>query len=205
MARFQTTRRYIRRGRYHAKIFKGFFVEDPVNGRHPPPDVSGSYRVWFYFPRRYRVPRGTWVNVLQFKEKYRFGEGERSDPFWWIEVRDARWMRQRPRRRWHGRPPRRASAPVAFVNHPRASNNVRTVHGKPIPLGRWVEFRADVHQNDRIDFSIDGELFDTGRASDSPVGPVRGSGSLEWILGIGNYSTGVNGPLYADEASYNLP
>ena len=203
VARFETTPDDILAGRIHAKLYKGFFTTDSEGNRRPPADVSGTYRAWYYFPETYRVPTETWVNVFQFKEKYRTADRrDPSDPLWWIEVRDAAWMLQRPHKVWHGDVPLRPNAPVAFTNYRTAPNNERTLHAKPIPLGRWVEFRAELHQGDRIDFFIDGEHFDTARHSEYPVSPFHGEDSLEWLFGTGNYSTGSNGPLYGDEASY---
>ena len=203
VARFETTPADISAGRIHAKLYKAFYITDKAGKRHPPGDVGGTYRTWLYFPESYRVPAETWVNVFQFKEKYRTGDGRNpSDPLWWIEVRDAAWMRERPRHFWHGEAPANPEAPVAFINYRTADNDRRHLQAKPIPLGRWVEFRAELHQEDRIDFFIDGEHFDTARHGEYPVSPFHGEDSLEWLFGTGNYSSGSNGPLYGDEASY---
>lgn len=72
-----------------------------------------------------------------------------------------------------------------------------------IPLDRWFQIIAPVQQNDRIDFSIDGQPFDTASASEYPVSPFH-SGSQAWIFGAGHYSTSPNTTLYLGAASFSL-
>ncbi|MBX5468679.1 MAG: hypothetical protein IRZ21_02135 [Thermoleophilaceae bacterium] len=195
VARFETTPDDIAHQRWHAKLFKAF-----TDGKgHPPADVSGVYRVWYYLPTTYRVPNGTSVNALQFKDDYRKSDGSKqSDPLWWINFGNAGYWSSRG-----GPRGLRSDYPVAYINN-WGGTHWNSVKFMAVPLGRWVEFRAEVHQNDRIDFYIDGKLLDTARASEYPVRPFHSS-SIDYTFGIGNYSSGANGPLYADDASYSKP
>lgn len=195
IGRFETTQADIDAGRNHAKLYKAFSTGTGASVR-PPSNVSGTYRVRLYVPRTYRVPGETWVNVLQFKEKYRRPEGAWSDPLWWIQFGNGAF--------WHARGGPAVShpdAPVAFMN--RWQNPwSRKPKLMAVPLDRWFELRAELRQGERIDFYLDGRPLDTALASEYPVSPFHGSASIEWIFGVGNYSTAANGPLYADDASY---
>jgi hypothetical protein len=176
-ARFETTRADVRAGRYHAKLYRGFSID-----RRSPADVSGTYRAFFYLPRNYRVPRRTWVNLFQFKEDYWRGE-------WWVGAIAARDARRRSRRPLH---------PAIGIS---SWGGGRRTKYRLMPLGRWVEIRAEVCQGDRIEFYVDGELLDTALARQYPVNPFR-ERSERWTFGVGNYSTGANGPLLVDDVSY---
>lgn len=196
VGRFETTADDIAAGRTSAKVYESF----RSNGRSPA-HVGGTYRAWYYLPPSYRVPLNTDVNVFQFKEDYADAGGTwHSDALWWLNLSTASWAKGMGGAAWIGTPPARGDAPVFLLQH--AENRwTRQVRFMPAPLGRWFEIRADLRQGDRIDFFIDGRLYDTARASEYPVNPFR-SDSLGWTFGVGNYSTGANGPLYLDDASY---
>jgi hypothetical protein len=196
VARFETTREDVSRGIDDAKIFR-IFGAGSGPARKPPKDVSGTYRVIYYFPKTYRVPNKTYVNAFQFKEKWHQGGGiEGSRPLWWINLGNAAEWRHKG-----GPAPKRADAPVAFIN--REDNDwKRSPRVRAVPLGRWVEFRAEVVQGKRIDFYVDGHLLETARASEYPVSPFRGRRSIQWEFGVGNYSGGANGPMYADDGAF---
>lgn len=196
VARFETTPDDILHGRDNAKLYKGFATGNWPN-THPPADVSGTYSAWYYLPTNYRVPALTWVNLFQFKEKYHVPGGDTSDPLWWIQLGDAQWAQDSG-----GPRASRPDAPVAFLNY---WNNhwTRQVHWKTIPLGRWFEIKAVVYQDQRIDFYIDGDHFDTAQNSEYHVSPFHGAQSMQWIFGVGNYSTAANGPMFVGRASYS--
>lgn len=201
VARFETTRAARPGAPVQAKLYESFGRDLDGPRARPPADVSGSYRAWFFFPRGFRVPRGTWVNLFQFKEKYQAGAERVSDPLWWVQLGSEGWTRPRARTARAGR----SEAPVAFLNFwgNRWRHRPRFV---AVPLGRWVEIRADVRQGQRIDFSLGGTALGTARASQYPVSPFHGAASREWIFGMGEYSTGRNGPLFIDDAAvYPLP
>jgi beta-glucanase (GH16 family) len=163
--------------------------------------VSGVYSSWYYLPENYSVPGDSWVNIFQFKEQYRTPAGGHSDPLWWVQLGGAAWASSMSQAYGEGAIGGRPDAPVAFIDY--WYNNWReTRKFVPVPLGRWFELKAVLRQNDRIDFFIDGKPLDTAKASTYPVSPFHGDQSMEWIFGVGNYSTAANGPLYADRVSY---
>jgi len=203
VARFETTPGDVAAHHPHAKIFKSFGTGLDTPRSRPPVDVSGTYSAWYYLPTTYKVPPRTWVNVFQFKEKYRVpGTGDTSDPLWWVQFTDAGWA-QRSATTWQENVPSasRPDAPVAMLN--RWGNDWKQKRRfVSVPLGRWFEIKAVVHQGDRIDFSLDGQPLDTARASEYPVSPFHGSAGTEWMWGVGNYSSAANGPLYLGDASF---
>lgn len=199
VARFETTPSDIAAGRINAKLYKSFYRGGPSLFDHrPPADVSGSYSVYYYFPSDYRVPPGAAVNIFQFKENFKTTDastgGAVSKPSYWIQVEGDDWARK-----MGGPVTARSDAPVAFVSWP--TNGFKGLNYVPVPLGRWVQFRAEVHQGDRIDFFMDGRPLQTVHQSDYPVGPFHGSASLDWTFGIGAFGNGL-GPIYADDASF---
>jgi hypothetical protein len=68
-----------------------------------------------------------------------------------------------------------------------------------VPFGRWFELRADVHPNNRIEFYLDGQLFETGRQSDAQVGLRPGDSS--WIFSPGYYLN--TGTTFIDDVSFD--
>lgn len=185
-------------GRYHAKLYESFSTPTPGGADTVPADVSGSYTAWYYIPSSYRLERDAWTNLFQFKLQHADGQ---SDPLWWIQLGSGAWARSYAgAKRWIGSEDVRPGQPVAFVN--RWDNDWdRRVVFTPIPLDRWFRVRADLRQDQQIDFYIDGWLFDTARAAEYPVSPF-GSGSEAWIFGVGNYSTAPDTTLYVGSASY---
>lgn len=195
MARFETTPDDVDAGRIHAKVFKSF-SRGRGEAERPFADQSGSYRVWYFLPTDYRVPHGTTVNVLQLKDNYRTADGDKqSDPLWWLNFGNAEYWSTRG-----GPGGLRGDAPVAFANN-WAGTYWDRVEIVKVPLGRWIEVRADVRHGERIDFYLDGQQIATGLSGEHPVNTFHPS-SINLIFGIGNYSGGANGPLYADSAAY---
>ncbi len=189
-------------GQVNAKLYKMFGSTDNSGVEHPPSDVSGTYSAWYYIPSSYQMSSSdTWANIFQFKEQYAQADGSsHSDPLWWIQLSSGAWAASMGGARWIGAKPTSSEQPVAVLN--RWNNDwKRQVVLDTVPLNRWFEIVAVVHQNDRIDFSIDGQPFDTAQASEYPVSPFHSS-SQEWIFGVGNYSTAPNTTLYIGRASY---
>ena len=184
--------------RYHAKLFRPFYARGRSNrdtdqhSTRSPRDVSGSYRAWFFLPRSFRIPRGGWRNIMQFKERFWNGResGYRSEPTWWLELSG------------------RDSGVVAGVRYWNGGSAGTAGRERMFPRGRWVEVRADIRQGDRIEWFLDGRPLATGRHSTWPVSPTRGRRSLAWNFGVGNYagmgrggpSARVSGPLYIGAA-----
>lgn len=195
MVRFETTPDDIAAGRIHAKLFKSF-SRGRAAAERPFADQSGTYRVWYFFPDDYRVPHGTTVNVLQLKDNYRTADGgKQSDPLWWVNLGNADYWSTRG-----GPRGLRADAPVAYANN-WSGNHWDRAEFLELPLGRWIELRAEVRHGESVDFYVDGRHLATGRHSDHPVNTFHQS-SINLVFGIGNYSGGANGPLYADSAAY---
>lgn len=204
VARFETTPDDIANGRYHAKVYKDFGTNLDTPQSRPPADVSGTYSAWYYVPTNYRVSGDDWVNVFQFKEQYRTTPGHApSDPLWWVEFVSPTWAKSMADA-WGTSAPTasRPDAPVAFVNYSRP--NWKTADSYvTVPLGRWFEIKAVVHQGQSTDFYMDGKLLKHATASQYPVSPFHGAASSKWIFGVGNYSDAATGPLYVDRAAYS--
>lgn len=188
-------------GRTNAKLYKGFGSQDASGAKHSPSDVSGTYSAWYYIPSSYQVPLNTWANIFQFKEEYALAGGSsQSDPLWWVQLSTASWATGMGGAKWIGAKPTSSEQPVAMLNH-WDNHWTRQIVFDSVPLNRWFQIVAVVHQGDRIDFSIDGQPFDTANASEYPVSPLHSS-SQEWTLGVGNYTTAPNTTLYVGGASF---
>ncbi len=181
--------------RPHAKIYKEWssIGKRDEFGRRIAPlpnggDPSGTYRAWFLLPPDYEADR-SWVNLFQFKEQGRHDGSWRQDPSWWLNIA--------PASRWGGE----GSRPVVFVNH-WANDWGYTPRTMPLPLGRWFEVRAELHEGDQIEWYVDGELLDVSRHETYPVGRFfeRSEG---WVFGVGHYY-GI-GHLYVDDVSATFP
>lgn len=196
VARLATTAQDVARGAINAKLYKSFSVLDADGRRHPPADVSGTYRATFFLPRSFRVPLGTWVNLFQFKEEH--GVAGRSTPLWWVQLGTASWARRR-HATWRTPKPRRADAPVLFLNY--WGNRGRRYVFAAAPLGRWFEISARIRQRSSATFEIDGRRFDTATEREYPVSPFR-SDALGFTFGIGDYGTVPGSELFVGSASY---
>jgi hypothetical protein len=174
----------------HAKIYKEWSTygkldqfgrkEDPIfnNG-----SVSASYSAWYYFPANYTVP-GEWVNIFQFKEQGYSQQGVWSqNPSWWVNISSASTWNLGNRQ------------PYLFINN--EGNNYVNFKPKvmPVPLGRWFQIIAKLYQGQRIDWYVDGKLFDTSYNSTWPVGRFYYN-SNGWIFGVGHY--GGYGTFFVD-------
>ena len=187
-------------GQIHAKLYKGFGSYDSGGVEHPPSNVSGTYSAWYYIPSSYQVPINTWSNIFQFKEKYSAGGASQSDPSWWIQLSTASWALGMGGAKWIGAKPTSNNQPVAMLN--RWNNNwTRQIVFMAVPLDRWFDISAVITQNVSTAYSIDGQPFDTARASEYPVSPFHAS-SQEWTFGAGNYSTAPNTTLYLGGANF---
>jgi hypothetical protein len=174
----------------HAKIYKEWTTigkldqfrrrEDPIfNGGN----VTATYVAWYYFPANYTV-LADWVNIFQFKEEGTDRNGVHSqNPSWWLNVGAAA--------AWH----MGGMEPVLFANN--WGNNYSNYHPRAVflPRGRWFEVRANLYQGRRIDWYLDGRLFDSSLNATYPVGRsyYRSTG---WVFGVGHY--GGVGTVYVD-------
>ena len=200
IAQMDVTRSGPAHGRLNAKLYKGFgYYRHGVS--HEPANVSGTYSAWYYIPSSYKIRGSDWSNIFQFKEQYALpGGSDQSDPLWWVQLGSASWARKIAGAKWIGAKPRGAERPVAFLNHWDNKWTHRVVMEK-VPLNRWFEISAKLHQGSRLVVSLDGKAFDTARASEYPVSPFHRTGN-EWIFGVGNYATAPNTNLYIGGASF---
>ncbi len=191
-ARFEVTDPDVDAERLNSKLYKFFHTGTGDRVNWGPPDVSGTYRAWYYLPTEYSVRSGGWTTPFQFKDQYwstERGGSEQSDPVWYLAFENASD---------HGVPGSRPDAPVAIVRHWEdwTRGYPDSVYPGPrvlVPLGRWFEIRADVYQGDRVEFYMDGKLVNVGRHNDFPVGN-RHPLSFTWVFGVGNYT---NSPSWA--------
>jgi hypothetical protein len=204
IARFQTTRADLVHGRLNAKLYKWFDVQTP-DGQRPPSDVSGNYSASYYLPKGFAMrSTKTWINMFQFKEQYQPADGpSRSDPLWWVQIGKASWAKGYPGASWVGPKPSRPDAPVLFLNHWNNGWHHQVVFAAA-PVGRWFQIMAALHQDDRIDFYLDGHGFARADASEYPVSPFHAR-SQSWIFGVGDYGDANAGPLYVGRASFSTP
>lgn len=178
----------------HAKVFKEWSnvgkhdqfgrVEDKLpDGGNP----NGVYSAWYYLPKDYKANNG-WVNIFQFKEDgYTNGQWH-QDPSWWLNLGPSNAFGST------------GSEPTLFVTN--WGNNLNHyANFKPAvtkaPVGRWFEVKAELHENDRIDWYVDGHKFDTSRDSTWDVGRFYDQ-SNKWIWGVGHYQ-GM-GKFWVDDA-----
>lgn len=178
----------------HAKAFKEWSqvgkrdqfgrIEDkmPNDG-----DPSGTYKVWYYLPKDYQFTSREWTCLTQFKEEGIENGKWTQNPSWGISMSSAQ--------AW-GDPG--GTKPVMFASYYQNPWGYEPVK-VDVPLGRWFEMRADLYENDRIEWYLDGKKFDTSYDSQHDVGRYYDK-SEGWIYGIGHYLG--TGKLYADDASY---
>lgn len=203
VARFEVTPEDLEEGRIHAKLYRSFYVGELRVDSRPPEDVSGTYSAWYYLPPGFEMrdadgdPDG-WINILQFKNHYwvdRDDREEASDPLWWVELKSAAWARERG---FESDLP--DAHPVAWANHDENDLD-RPWRFREVPLGRWFEVRAELHEGDRVELYVDGELLDVGDADRWPVSNVEDD-PIGFTFGIGSYGPTQSGPIYADDVSY---
>jgi hypothetical protein len=174
----------------HAKVFKewsnvgkkdqfGRVEEKLPDGGNP----SGVYSAWYYLPKDYQVTSSKWANIFQFKEEGYIGGVKHQDPSWWLNMSAASA---------HGAG---GSEPLLFVNHWKNDWGYKPNSVKA-PLGRWFEIKAALYENDRIDWYLDGQKFDTSRDSTWNVGRFYDK-SEGWIFGVGHYDG--YGKLWVDD------
>jgi len=158
---------------------------------------AGSYRAWYYLPESTHTTlqhnnddTHGWVNIFQFKHSGpdMSGTGHWNQlPEWWVNICNN--------------DPNHIVLGVSHEGNPAYGyrNGTRSSNLPEVPFGRWFEIRADVHPGNRIDFYLDGQLFDTGRQSNAPVGLAPGNSS--WIYSVGWYLN--TGTAYVDDVAFD--
>jgi hypothetical protein len=127
--------------------------------------------------------------LLQFKEEGTLNGKWQQNPSWWLNMSAADA---------HGPG---GSEPILFVNYWNSPDDNYVPITVKAPLGRWFEVKAELHEDDRIDWFLDGRKFDTSRDSTFEVGRFLDK-SDGWVFGIGHY--GGVGKLYVDDVRVNL-
>jgi hypothetical protein len=195
-------------GTYAAYLYKVWALGSPETGwssdlynapleRMARGQEAGTYRAWYFLPESTRTElqhnndsKHGWVNLFQVKHSNPNMDGPgkwNQPPEWWINIRNN--------------DPNRLTFVVSHWGNPGWGERAGQARQPTVPFGRWFELRADVYPNDRIDFFLDGKLFETGRQSDHPVGLQSGDSS--WIFSTGWYlNTGV---AYLDDVTFTRP
>jgi hypothetical protein len=194
-------------GAYAAYLYKVWAVAPPETGwtgHFGKPfeqirrgEEGGTYRAWYFLPRSTRRilrhnnhGRYGWVNIFQFKHSNPDGGGPgrwAQPPEWWVNIRNNN--------------PDRLALCVSHWGRPNfcERRGLAGSHLPRVPFGRWFELRADVHPGERIDFYLDGRLFETGRQAHYGVGLAPGDSS--WIFSPGWYLN--TGTAYIDDVSFH--
>jgi hypothetical protein len=156
---------------------------------------AGTYRAWYYLPESTRTTlqhnsddRHGWVNIFQFKHSSPDMNGPGrwdQNPQWWINIRNNE--------------PEHLSFEVSREGDPAWGERNGLDRLPEVPFGRWFELRADVRPGSRIDFYLDGKLFETGRASDGDIGLNPGDSS--WVFSPGYYLN--TGTAYIDDVTFD--
>lgn len=205
-AEFSVTEAQLRAGSQHSKLMKDWGYAPPETttwrddaGRQlerlPGNSPAGAYRANFYLPANYRKSPEGWTNIFQFKEAYHDSAGKwHQDPQWWLNMSQAG--------KWGSAAPAglRPDHPVLHANNWRTDYSNYRPKLVALPLGRWFEIKAELYPGDRIDWYLDGKLFDTSYASKYPVGFSK-SRPTGWVFGVGHYY-GI-GKLWADKVSFH--
>jgi hypothetical protein len=188
-------------GQINAKLYKFFDTVHADGTQSSPSDVSGTYSASYYIPSSYQVPGTDWSNIFQFKEEYPQANGQNtSDPLWWVELANGAWAKTYSTAKWATPKPTDPNQPVAVLNY-WGNNWTRQVVFYTVPLNQWFQISAVVHQDQSIQFYIDGQPFDTALQSQYHCGPFHAD-SQAWFFGAGNYSTAPGTTLYLGGASY---
>lgn len=204
VARFEVTADEHADGREHSKVYKTWALAPPETGwnddadrrleRLPGDSPDGRYSAWFFIPEDYDNVTDTWANIFQFKESYLDTDGDwQQDPQWWVDLSLAGT--------WE---PSELPAGTSDED-PLLAVNAWHAEGwwdpKPVaaPVGRWFELTAELHSGDRIDWHLDGRLFDTSPDDAYPVGISKGR-PTGWTFGVGHY--GGVGQLWVDSVAF---
>ncbi len=163
----------------HHKLFKTWSKASWPQGadnsfpHDSPADVSGRYSALFWIAPDLNLTavlggHSGWANIFQFKEAYLDGNGQwQQDPSHWLGLSLE-----------GGRPVLQAATWGMNTTRPMMA---------PI-LGRWFDVEARLYQGDRIEWWVDGKLFDTVHAIAYPVGRMYPDDESQgWTYGIGNY------------------
>jgi hypothetical protein len=193
-------------GEYAAYLFKVWAVAAPETSfqneftdkpyeRMTRGQEAGTYRAWYYLPESTRTTlqhnnegRFGWVNLFQFKYSSPDMDGPgqwNQPPQWWVNIRNN--------------DPDRMTLVVSHWGDPAWGERDGQARQPEVPFGRWFEISADVHPGNRIDFYLDGKLFETGHQSDYQVGLRPGDSS--WVFSPGWYMN--TGTAFLDNVSFD--
>lgn len=191
VAHFKNTADCLDRGTPHSKLLKEWALSSPETGWHddagrglerlPNDSPSGTYRASYFLPSGYTYAGRGWTNIMQFKAT---NPATGQLPQWWVNISPARdWGR---------------GDKEPMLNVENWGNGTYGGAVRAAPRGRWFEIKAEVYNRDRIEFSLDGEPWQTVRHETHPIG--TGPNTQGWIFGVGHY-LGV-GELWVDRTSY---
>jgi hypothetical protein len=192
---------------YAAYLYKVWAVASPETGwlsdstkkpfeRMTRGQEAGTYRAWYYLPSSTKTilqnnndATHGWVNLFQFKHSSPILNNGSWDqqPEWWVNIRNN--------------DPSRLTLVVSHWGNAAYGERagLNSTHLPLVPFDRWFELRADVRPNNRIDFYLDGQLFDTGYQANQQVG--LGAGDSSWVFSPGWYlNTGL---AYIDDVSFD--
>jgi hypothetical protein len=158
---------------------------------------GGSYRAWYYLPESTHTTlqhnndaTHGWINIFQFKHSNPNMRGPGhwdQTPQWWVNICNN--------------DPNHIVLGVSHEGNPAYGyrNGTRSSNLPEVPFGRWFEIRADVRPGNRIDFYLDGQLFESGSQTNTSVGLNAGDSS--WIYSAGWYLN--TGTAYIDDVSFD--
>ncbi len=156
---------------------------------------AGSYTAWYYLPESTKSTlqhnsdeTHGWVNIMQFKHSNPNMDGPgqwNQPPEWWVNIRNN--------------DPNRITLVVSHEGDPGWGDRAGQARQPEVPFGRWFQLRADIHPGNRIEFYLDGKLFETGHQSDQSVGLNPGDSS--WIFSPGYYLN--TGTAFIDDVSFD--
>jgi hypothetical protein len=158
---------------------------------------GGTYRAWYYLPESTHTvlqhnndATHGWINIFQFKHSNpnMSGPGHWNQlPEWWVNIANN--------------DPNHIVLAVSHEGNPAYGyrNGPNSSNLPTVPFGRWFEIRADVRPGNRIDFYLDGQLFESGSQANTSVGLNAGDSS--WIYSAGWYLN--TGTAYIDDLSFD--
>lgn len=196
-AKFATNVTAIDNGKPHSKVYKewrfsgGAAKNDqwgnalqmaPASGT----SIDGSYHAQFYFPASWTYGTRGWTNIFQFKltEQSPFAQ----DPQWWVNVVGS------------------SSTTVTLHMENWAGSGRSHATDITVPKSAWFQIRADVYENDQIDWYVDNVFWQTTHDWEQNIGrdfDLTGTPQT-WVFGVGHYGGGhtdaTKNTVFVDDA-----